>query len=304
MNNRPHIYFCADDYGMSEQTCDRIEECCRHGSLNRISVFPNSTVSDLEQRLKKLDLAVGIHLNLVEGSALCPPEQIPLLANPDGSFRHSFEGLFLLGLTKPGELSRQVYLELDAQILRMRRLLGEKAPLILDSHQHTHMIPCVFRTLLQVLTDRQLSADMIRIPAEPLRPFLLTPSVYLRCAPINLVKQAVLKVCRVFNAPAMKKAAVRYPLFMGIALSGNMEFEKVSRLLPHYIALAEKQGRDVEVLFHPGYTDPGRSIFNVTNTKFLSFYRSEGRRKEYEALMHLKKDHLPEKDEVEEHVLH
>ena len=40
------IYFCADDYGISEGANSRIENCLENGVLNKISVLPNGKVLD------------------------------------------------------------------------------------------------------------------------------------------------------------------------------------------------------------------------------------------------------------------
>ena len=44
------IYFCADDYGISEGADSCIKNCVENGVLNKISVLPNSSATDFKQK--------------------------------------------------------------------------------------------------------------------------------------------------------------------------------------------------------------------------------------------------------------
>ena len=78
------IYFCADDYGLSDISSKRILECIEKGALNKVSVFPNITQVDLKEDLENKDVRISLHLNLVEGKCMAKPEEIPLIAHKDG----------------------------------------------------------------------------------------------------------------------------------------------------------------------------------------------------------------------------
>ena len=133
-----------------------------------------SYLEDLEEAVAALrpsGLKLAVHLNLVEGKALSPAAEIPLLVRPDGSFCNSFTGLLRLSLTpRRRAFAAQLYRELERQLLAYAALFPAGTPLRIDSHQHTHMIPLVFRTLLQILADHHLPVEHLRIPAEPLPP--------------------------------------------------------------------------------------------------------------------------------------
>ena len=70
---------------------------------------------------------------------------------------------------------------------------------------------------------------------------------------------------------------------MGVLFSGMMDFARVNKILPKYIRLAQKSGRDIEVLFHPGYIS--ESDFNNKNVVFNKFYFSQNRKVEFDAVI-------------------
>ena len=72
------IEYHADDYGLFPTQSHRILDCHRNGNLNGISVFPNSPhlsecMSDMH--LFSEEVAVTVHLNLIEGKSLCSVPQ-------------------------------------------------------------------------------------------------------------------------------------------------------------------------------------------------------------------------------------
>lgn len=287
------LYFGIDDYGMTPLTCQRIDDCLTHGAANKISVFMNSQMSDLKKLLaSKKDTAVSVHLNLVEGQCTAPIKEVPLLVDADGYFKNSFFGLLTISLTpgKRKDFIRQVRLELSAQIARTNELFPEGTPLYLDSHQHTHMIPAIFTQLMEIIREEKLKVAYLRIPAEPITPFLAEPALYPQYLSLNLIKHWVLKCCNLFNAPKRKALGIPTALFCGIMFSGNMNYDRVSRVLPHYQKLASKKKCDIEFLFHSGYTLPGEPLFDPRKESFHPFYYSEGRKNEYDALMKLAQD--------------
>lgn len=282
------VFFCVDDYGMTPLTCERIEQCLMHGSANKISVFPNTEVPDITARLSALQgISLSVHITLVEGKCISNKQALPLLVDSEGYFRNSFFGLLITSMLHPREFSAQVYQEIKAQILQGMSLFPANTPIMLDSHQHTHMIPSVFKTLMQVISDLSLKVSYLRIPAEPLTPYLLCPRLYPQYFSVNAVKHCVLNLCNLFNRGALKKSGIPTALFCGIMFSGGMDYDRMKNLLPQFYRLAEKKHCGIEVLFHSGYTQPGEPLFDPRKTEFHKFYLAHGRQKEFEALMKL-----------------
>ena len=285
MTELPILYFHADDYGMTAHGDALIRDCQTHGCLNSVSIVPNGSLEEAVAALRPSGLKLAVHLNLVEGKALSPAAEIPLLVRPDGSFCNSFTELLRLSLTpRRRAFAVELYQELERQLLAYAALFPAGTPLRIDSHQHTHMIPLVFRTLLHILADHHLPVEHLRIPAEPLSPFVGCPRLWGSYSAVNAVKQAVLNGCWLLDRPAFRRSGIPTALFCGILFSGHMDADRVRAVLPQYLRLAQKRGQPVELLFHPGGVEPGGPFFDPQKTDFHPFYLSEGRAVEAYAL--------------------
>ena len=281
MKNAPHIYFCADDFGITDASCGRITECVLDGCLNKVSVLANTELADIGDKLRALNGAVlSVHLNLVEGRCVTDPKQLPLLADADGYFKNEFTGLLFKSLVHGRAFKLQVKSELRTQIRRAQSFFPSGAPLFLDSHQHTHMIPAVFSALCEIIREDRLQVESLRLPNEPLIPFLQVPSLYLSYFSINLVKRWVLRFCSLFDRRKFRALHVPKTCFFGIMFSGGMTEARVKKLLPHFIRYADKHGESLEILFHPGYIPGSESAAAHKDIKFKKFYASSGRQRE------------------------
>ena len=273
------IYYCADDYGLCESASARIIHCIEKGVLNKVSVFPNIDKVDLTKIPE--NIRISLHLNLVEGKCMANAEEINLIADKNGNLKHTFGGLFKLNLINPKKLEAELYKEIKAQVLYWKRILPENRPFCIDSHQHTHMIPAVFKAMLKVLKDEKINPEYIRIPAEPILPYIKTPSLYFTYSMVNIIKQWLLKFLWFLN----KKEKIPTAYFFGILFSGKMDEKRVKKILPKYLKIAEKKGGDIEVLFHPGYLDKSEADFKNNNIVFNEFYLSENRKTEFDSVI-------------------
>lgn len=279
------IYFCADDYGLCDSTSVHIQKCIDKGALNKVSVFPNLDKIDLPKILENKNIRVSLHLNLVEGKCMADISEIDLIADKNGNLKHTFAGLFRLGLFHRKKLEAQAYKEIKAQVLFWKSVLPKDVPLCIDSHQHTHMIPAVFKALLKVINDEKINLTYMRIPAEPIMPYIKTPSLYFTYSLVNIIKQWLLKLLWLLNKNRFKRCQIPTSYFMGILFSGKMNEKRVNKILPKYIRMAEKDGRDIEVLFHPGYIEKSQTDFKDKNIVFERFYMSENRKTEFDSVM-------------------
>lgn len=279
------VYFCADDYGLCHPLSVRIQQCIDKGGLNKVSVFPNFDTIDFGEIWKQKKVRVSLHLNLVEGKCMSNAETIPLLAEKNGTFKCTFVGLLKLQMFHRKEFETQVYQEIKAQVLFWKSILPKDAPFCVDSHQHTHMIPAVFRALLQVLDEEKIHIEYLRIPAEPMLPYLKTPSLYGTYCGVNLAKQWLLKFLWMMNQGRAKACAIPTAYFFGVLFSGKMDEKRVRKILPQYIKMAERSNRDVEVLLHPGYLQEETLDFRHEGVVFEKFYRSENRKTEFDTAM-------------------
>jgi len=283
------IYFCADDYGISEGANSRIENCLENGVLNKISVLPNGKVSDLKKRLSGKDAMLSLHINLVEGRPLSNPDDVDLIVSEGGYFKYSFIGLLAISLSpKRRKLEKQIYKEIQSQIKFWEKTMGETLSVSIDSHQHTHMIPLVFKTLMRVIEDESLNVEFMRIPAEPILPYIYTPSLFFEYHPVGLIKQWLLKTFAFINRKELKKSKIRSAYFMGILFSGKLNEVRIKKLLPHYIRLAKKHNKDIEIGFHPGYIKDGEKLIDGIRQDFKKFYFSPWHNIEHDTLINFK----------------
>jgi hypothetical protein len=139
-----------------------------------------------------------------------------------------------------------------------------------------------------VIKDEGLKVESIRIPAEPIVPFILTPSLYFSYKPVGIVKQWLLKFLTFINGREIKKSGIDFSYFMGVMFSGNVTEDKIKKLLPRYLKIAKKHGKDIEIAFHPGYIKNGENLIEGYKTGFKKFYFSPLRYKEYETLINFK----------------
>lgn len=282
--------FNADDYGVCAAQCENIRACRRDGVLTGVSAMPNSPY--LESAMAAIaddpGLTVAVHLNFTEGLCLSAPEEVFLLAEPDGRFRQSFFRLFLLSLgRKRKALKAQLKTEIRAQIGRVMPLLAGRA-LRLDGHQHIQMVPVVMDALRDVLKEDGIRAEYIRWSCEPLRPYLKNLSLWRDYGLVNLVKNVVLNVFGWLDRGYMKDLGLERNMILGLVISGNLEYRLISRLLPDFQKAAARRGVDLELVMHPGWGfGPGDSL-DVPGGPFEAFNTDEGRKREYDCLLKLK----------------
>lgn len=282
------IYFCADDYGISEGADSCIKNCVEYGVLNKISVLPNSRATDFKQKFSAKEVMVSLHINLVEGKTLSNKEDIDLLVTEDGNFKHSFIGLLYLSLSsKKKELEKQIYKEIQSQIRYWKKEMGEDIAFSIDSHQHTHMIPLIFKTLMKVVRDEGIKVSYLRIPNEPLSPYLLTPSLYFEYSPVGLLKQWLLKLFAAINRSEFKKSKIQSAYFMGVLFSGKLNEVKIKKILPKYLKIAKKKNKDIEIGFHPGVIKDEEDLLGGIRYDFKKFYASLWRKIEHDTLINL-----------------
>lgn len=291
------IYFHADDYGVSCNQSGRILSCHAEGVLNSISVIPNTY--ELAECLELLDtedeereIRRVLHLNFVEGKPAAKAEQVDMLVDETGFFSVSFIQLLKWSYQKRGEervrLKKQLKTEIEAQLYNVTGLNDYKITAI-DSHQHYHMIPIVLEALLEVLEETRFTVDEIRIPVDPLKPLLQTPSLWLKVPLINWIKWGILWLHAAKSRKLLEQKGIRVPVFFGIFFTCEMKRDIVEALMPKYIEYAGKKGKYLELMFHPGNLTAREELLDGRSRELEGFYMSENRLKEAECLKWLKR---------------
>jgi hopanoid biosynthesis associated protein HpnK len=158
------VIFNADDLGVSREVNEAIETANRDGVLRSASLMTGAPAfDDAVERARRLPaLAVGLHVVLVHGRPVSPPERVRGIVARDGSF---FTDLVSAGMTfffRPGA-ARQLEAEIRAQFERFAAT-GLRLDHV-DAQSHMHVHPTVFRLILKV--GREFGMRAIRIPREP-----------------------------------------------------------------------------------------------------------------------------------------
>ena len=154
----------ADDFGLTIPVNEAVEEGHRRGILTAASLMvTGDAAADAVARAKRLPrLGVGLHLVLVDGVPILPPEQIPALVGRDGRFPPNVfvQGVRIFCLPSA---RRQLAAEIRAQLAAFRG-----TGLALDhvnAHHHFHLHPTIQQVLLRLAPEFGIRA--IRLPLEP-----------------------------------------------------------------------------------------------------------------------------------------
>ena len=141
---------------------------------------------------------------------------------------------------------------------------------------------------MRVIREEGLKVSYLRIPNEPLLPYIYTPTLYFEYHPVGLVKQWLLKTFALVNRRELKKSKIQSAYFMGILFSGKLNEARIRKLLPHYLKLANKYNKNIEIGFHPGYVKSGEKLLDGSRQDFRKFYFSPWRNIEHETLINFK----------------
>ena len=165
----------ADDFGMSGGVSRGIIQAHERGIVTSTSLLGNCADADLAAAASLLagapSLGVGVHLALVGGRPVSPPETVPSLLDPHGGFPARPADLlarWARGRIAAGELAR----EIDAQIERARG-----AGLVLDhldTHHHIGFIPVVGQAI-EAAARRHAIAGVRTLIEKPTLAWLTEP---------------------------------------------------------------------------------------------------------------------------------
>ena len=106
----------SDDFGAAPEVNEAVERAHREGILTCASLMVAAPgAGDAVKRAKTMPkLGVGLHLVLVEGKPVLPPEQIPNLVGPDGNFRTDMVKASF-GMAMLPWVKKQLAAEIEAQ---------------------------------------------------------------------------------------------------------------------------------------------------------------------------------------------
>ncbi len=154
----------ADDFGASPAVNEGIERGHVDGILTCASLMvAGDAAADAVARAKRLPrLGVGLHLVLVEGRPMLPPDCIPDLVDEDGRFRTDMARAGIAFFFRPA-VRRQLRAEITAQF---DAFAATGLPLDhVNAHKHFHLHPTIAGLVLEIGARHGLGA--VRAPVEP-----------------------------------------------------------------------------------------------------------------------------------------
>lgn len=277
----------ADDFGICVETNLGIELAFQRGILTSASLMANMPGFDhaVDTVLRRNPgLGVGIHLVLTSGRPVADPAQIPLLVDESGLFRRNFLGILALTCgPRAREACDQIEHELTAQIAKVR-----SANVVVDhvnSHQHVHMIPAVWRTVVSLAARN--GSPVVRLGGPHGHLNGSRHFVRRRRVKGNLLKEAVLAVCalptrRLAPQESLPGVVVRHPDHLAAAMDAKGMDQ--GTLAKH---LADLPDGITEIVTHPSLasTETVALLARHVSREDLMFLSSRARRVELEALI-------------------
>jgi hopanoid biosynthesis associated protein HpnK len=214
----------ADDFGRDIAINEAVEIACRDGILTSASLMVAApAAADAVARAHQLPrLRVGLHLVLIDGCPILPPEVIDGLVGREGRFRDNQIGVALRYFFVPG-MRALLAAEIRAQFEAFRA-----TGLALDhvnAHQHLHLHPTVARLIVEIGRDYGMRA--VRVPAEP-------EDVLRRSFPGERYRVPFYRPAAAGLRRRLRRAGLTTnDQVFGIAWSGAMIEERLLGLLPH-----------------------------------------------------------------------
>jgi chitin disaccharide deacetylase len=220
------VIFTADDFGMALSVNEAIERAHRDGVLGTASLMAGGdAVADAVERARRLPgLRVGLHVTLVNGRPLLPPEQVPDLVDGTGRLLVDLPAAGVRFFFRPG-IRRQLEAEIRAQFEAFRAT-GLRLDHV-NAHSHMHVHPTIFGLLLRI--GRDYGNPPLRIPREP---FVQSWRATRRDLPARLASALLLAPWFGLMTLRARNAGVAYNDFVfGMNDTGRMTRERVVAFL-------------------------------------------------------------------------
>ncbi len=164
---RRRLIVTVDDFGLSVPVNEAIERGHREGIVTATSLMvAEPAAADAVARARaNPSLAVGLHVVVVAGRPVLPPDRIPDLVGSDGLFSSELARAGMKYFFRPG-IGRQLADEIRAQFEAFR---ATGLPLDhVNAQCHYHLHPTVLGLILDLARD--YGRPPMRVPDEPFGP--------------------------------------------------------------------------------------------------------------------------------------
>src|SRR5262245_5929725 len=185
-----------------------------------------AAVHAIHRRRSRLSLGIGVHLTIVDGTPMHPPDRVPTLVRDDGRFYPSWKPFIvacLTGRVSMEEVERELACQIECAIDNGIR------PAHLDTHKHVHVYPPLFTIVARLA--RRFRIPVVRVPYE------------------GTFADAPLCLWSYQNYRTAASYGIRAPRFIGRAMTGTMTARSLTT------ALRRLHPGHSELMVHPGYVD-------------------------------------------------
>jgi predicted glycoside hydrolase/deacetylase ChbG (UPF0249 family) len=265
----------SDDFGATKNINRAIFYLIKNKCISSTSIIPNSLYFNHAIKLLSYsynrNFSVGVHLNLTLGSALSP--DLKYLCDNNNVFKNSPYFFFSLILNKnKKDIIKEIYKEFDAQIMKARKFLTKKIS-HLDSHNHIHMNPLIFKIVRKLA--KKYKIKHIRYVNEEiiLNNFFINFQKKLRS--FNYLKLFLIKLCNLFNKIKINR------VFYGLADSGYINKKIIENIIKF------SKSNILEICIHPSISADGKNYYN--NNDDYNAFNSPWRQMEFRTLIELSK---------------
>lgn len=239
----------ADDFGYFTCVSRGILDLASEGALGATGIMANSTDFDMNvNALAVIDtLDLGVHLNITYGKPLTE-NMGRLVSQWDGNFPGKYH--IVLNVLS-GKISiADIKEEWRAQI---RRCLDSGIAIsFLNSHEHIHMLPPLYRTTQELAQEFAI------------RHIRYTTAEW--CWPPDagsVVRNIVMQTCNAMNHAPQGRVPVK---LLGLKESGEISIKYLEHALSKL-----SPGKVYELMCHPGYFDP----LEIDDPALLSYHNWE-----------------------------
>jgi predicted glycoside hydrolase/deacetylase ChbG (UPF0249 family) len=241
MNPVRQLVVVADDYGIGPETSRGILELASVGVVTGAVLLVNSPFAEAAAgawRRARPHADLGWHPCLTMDEPVAPSAEVPSLVGPDGRLGPlpRFLRDLLLGRVRPEHIAR----ELAAQLARFRALTGQQ-PMLVNAHHHValfHPVGAILRALLRPLTPR----PWLRRVHEPWRLLPRLGGARIKRVGLSLLGRRAARMQERAGFPGSDALAG-----IGSPCADPAFFTR---------RLARTPGTVVELMCHPGWTDP------------------------------------------------
>lgn len=243
------IILHSDDFGLHSAVNRAILEAAAKGVLNSASLMANGAAFDeaVGGLARCPALGIGVHLNILRGSPLSDPAEVPSLVDGEGRFFNSMAKLMVrsaMGLVN----EREVFAEYRRQV---RRILDAGVrPTHFDGEKHSHLLlPEAARAVAGLAAEYGITR------VRSIREAGLTRSLQRAGVPVGgglrqRLKLALLEF-RARQADKIWAGLSRPTATFGVTISGSPDPRAWADMLRRL--LVEPGEGVVEWMFHLGY---------------------------------------------------